>query len=91
MSDKDDNKPVIISLAAKRKDAEGRDFAQERGENVRHLLQIGLSEQEATAIADEVLLWDWLVFQARMSLDRWEGHASSEAVVQLAEMMRRRA
>src|SRR5262245_47949744 len=87
MTEKDDDK--LISLAAKREATE-RDFAQERAECIKEVLELGLSKKEATACADEVLLCDWLAFRAAVILDHLEdGQHSAEAVTKLVEIMRR--
>jgi len=81
---KDDDK--VISLAKKREEQQ-RSFGQERDERIKELSELGFSIERATAIADEVALCDWLVFQAVMIADRWD--LDREAVPRLVEMMRR--
>jgi hypothetical protein len=46
-------------------------------------------EKVATASADETLLWDWLIFQAGIILERGQDNPSAEAIIKLAELMRR--
>jgi hypothetical protein len=67
-----------------------RNFAEEQSEMIRELVEMGLPNQEATAAAREVMLCDWLVYKAQMTIGRWhdeECHASE--VVKLVEIMRR--
>jgi hypothetical protein len=87
MTEKDDDKPVI-SLVEKR-EAQGRDFAQERADMIKDLLEFGLSMERATAIAENVLLCDWLFLQATIILGRWDLEENTEAVIKLVEMMHR--
>jgi hypothetical protein len=89
MIEKDDDKPVI-SLVEKR-EAQKRDFAQERADMIKDLLEFGLSMERATAIAENVLLCDWLFLQATIILARWDLEENTEAVIKLVEMMHRSA
>jgi hypothetical protein len=85
MSDKDDDTPVI-SLAAKREDKH-RNFAEERSECIKELLELGLSKEEAAAAAAEFLLCDWLACRAGLILHDFDHDA--EAFIKLIEIMRR--
>jgi hypothetical protein len=89
MTEKDDDKPVI-SLVEKR-EAQERDFAQERADMIKELVEFGLSMERATAVAENVLLCDWLFLQATIILGRWDLEENTEAVVKLVEMMHRGA
>jgi|GraSoiStandDraft_1057264.scaffolds.fasta_scaffold432979_1 hypothetical protein len=85
MTEKDDDKSVI-SLVEKR-EAQERNFAQERADMIEELLALGLSMERATAIAENVLLCDWLFLQATIILGRWDLEENTEAVIKLVEMM----
>jgi len=89
MTKKNDDKSVI-SLVEKRKE-EVRNFAQERADMIEELLALGLSMERATAIAEDVLLCDWLFFQATIILGRWDFEENTEAIIKLVEMMHRGA
>jgi len=67
MTTNDDDRPPI-SLAAERKQRE-RDFGQEREQMVRELLDLGLPAAKATAIANDVLFYDWLIFRCSNILE----------------------
>ncbi len=85
MTEKDDDKSVI-SLVEKR-EAQERNFAQERADMIEELLALGLSMERATAIAENVLLCDWLFLQATIILGRRDLEENTEAVIKLVEMM----
>jgi hypothetical protein len=85
MTEKDDDKSVI-SLVEKR-EAQERNFAQERADMIEELLALRLSMERATAIAENVLLCDWLFLQATIILGRWDLEENTEAVIKLVEMM----
>jgi hypothetical protein len=87
MTEKDDDKSVI-SLVEKR-EAQERNFAQERADMIEELLALRLSMERATAIAENVLLCDWLFLQATIILGRWDLEENTEAVIKLVEMMHR--
>jgi hypothetical protein len=86
MTKDDDNKPVI-SLAAKR-DEQQRNFAKERSEILKEASELGLSDEEATAVAHEVMLCGLFIYKAFVSLDHWDSDVSGDAVVKLAGIMR---
>jgi len=69
------------------------DDKPERDDMIKELLGLGLSTEKATAIAKNVVLYDWLVFQAVVNLLRraWDPEESAEAVVKLVEMLHPRA
>jgi hypothetical protein len=88
MKDDDKGDKRIVSLAAKREE-DNRDFKQERTDIVREACEIGLSDSEAKIVADEVLLTDYLLFQAAMRLGRWDDDADRpDDLVQLVGIMR---
>jgi hypothetical protein len=55
---------------------------------LKEALELGLSNEKATAVADEAMLCDLLIYKAFISLDRWDFDISSDAVVKLVGIMR---
>ena len=80
------DKPPVISLAAKRKESE-RDFGAERELLTKELLAIGQSREQAGAIVNDMLLLDWYVPQAVTILERWDLEQDAQAAVELVKIM----
>ena len=83
----DDDRPPI-DLAVERGKRE-RDFTAERELLIKELLAIGLPIEKATAIAQEMLFYDWLCLQATVILDRWDLEQAAAAAVELVKIMAR--
>jgi hypothetical protein len=70
-----------------------KDDDKRRDDMIKELLGLGLSTEKATAIAKNVVLYDWLVFRTVVNLlgRAWDPEDSAEAVVKLVEMLHPRA
>src|SRR5262245_50141942 len=82
----DDDRPPI-DLAVERGKRE-REFTAERELLIKELLAIGLPIEKTTAIAQEMLFYDWLCLQAVTILGRWDLEVNAESAVELVKIMR---
>jgi hypothetical protein len=84
-----DNKPPIISLAAKRKESE-RDFTQERADLTKELEEIGVAADQLAAITQHTMFIEWAVYKAALMLEYHGLERDPRAVVELVKLMVRK-
>lgn len=86
MTDESEKPPIIISLAAKRKESE-RDFAQERTDILKELTEIGVDADQLAAITQHVMFLEWAVFKSALMLQYHGLDQDAQAVVELVRLM----
>jgi len=85
----DDNKPPVISLAAKRKEIE-RNFTQERADILKELEETEVAPDQLASITQHVMFTEWAIYKSALMLDYHGIDRDARAVVELAKLLMHR-